>query len=246
MITREEVFDRVRRRGWHQYRILAGPLPSWSYSIGCWESYGSPELVFAGGNFFTAAQTNSLFSELVARARDQAPAAGALWTTEAVGPVAFAPVHTSWVQQLLLGAEDFYGDRPYERLQVLPDAEFRTIDVPDLAQPFDAAREPAWRWLDEPWPYRLGKATFVVTDLRALHGAPVLSVHRHHDGAAGSPWDLFAMEEDVIPNQVARAAPLGVLIAHDRSLDVVERLEPGQAARRPDGTSAWRLFDADA
>lgn len=245
MITREEVFDRVRRRGWHQYRVLGGPLPSWSYSIGCWESYGSAELVLAGGSSFTAAQTSSLLVELVAGARTAAaPRAGDRWPSAAVGPVRFAPVHSSWAQELLLGAEDFYADRGYQRLQVVPDAAAPTIDVPDLARPFDTAREPAWRWLREPWPYRLGPRTFVVTDLQALRGSPVLSVRRHHDEAAGSPWDLFAMAEDVIPNELARAAPLGLLVALDPTLDVVEQLAPGQSATRRDGGAPWRVSGA--
>ena len=57
----------------------------------------------------------------------------------------------------MLGAFDYYQKREIPALQIVPDTAHWTIDVPDMAAPWSATREPIWRWQREAWTYPVPK-----------------------------------------------------------------------------------------
>jgi hypothetical protein len=146
------------------------------------------------------------------------------------------PRRSTWTEHLLLGALDIFDRDDVPALQLVPAAERRTIDVPDLSAPFDPRREPVWRWLTEPWDLPVPADAVAMTDLRALRGAPVTRAARWEPDY----WELFAGAE--VAEDDARAIPLATLLGFDPTLAPVAALAVGDALRRrPPGP--WEAWD---
>jgi hypothetical protein len=246
MVTREEIRQRIdsniRERGWHYYSILPGPVPAWNYTIGLTETVGVPELVMAGRGVLSDDEVSHAFERLVAASGGVADEVGS--AARELG-LRLGPVHHSWRRRLLLGAEERYGEA-YEALQLVPDGP-GTIDVPDLAQRFSARSAPAWRWLDEPWPYAdppfaVRRDSLVLTDLEALAGQPLHEVARV--GSPGLDWECWAATMDPIPPSMQRIIPLGVLLAVDPTIEELLDLDEGEWATRSSPTATWEKWSA--
>lgn len=232
--------DNIRRTGWHTYQILAGPTPSWTYSIGFEETFGSPEVVVAGANYFSRQEIAQLFQDLGTRlaSGEALPDDGAALAP--FGAVEFVEADPTWVDHLLLGALDYYGGHNFSTLQLLPDARYRTIDTPDMSHMFDPSTAGPWRWLTEEWPYPVSKRTVVITDLDALRGAPLLDV-TCYPGDEGPDWEAFATRPDAPQIELVRAAPFGALVGHDPTLAPALEMTPGETAHRPSGSAPWEI-----
>jgi hypothetical protein len=147
---------------------------------------------------------------------------------DGVGPFRVGPVHRSWAEQLLLAAFDFYNRDDVTAVQLAPEGDARTIDVPDFSVPWSAAREPVWRWLKEPWDFEVSPTSMAVTNLDAMRGQPISEAARWEE----TDWELFAGPGPYTPNEDMRVVPLATLLGFDPSLEPVARLEVGRAIRR--------------
>jgi hypothetical protein len=143
----------------------------------------------------------------------------------------------SWVTLLMLGATDFYQQSDIPTLQVVPDEEHKTIDLPNMAVPWSPESEPVWRWLTEPWPYSIPSTSEAVTDLDALRGHPVTEACRWEEDY----WELFAGAGPDVPKEQRRVVGLGMLLAADPSLTPIVDLKVGDGIWREDD-SAWNAW----
>jgi hypothetical protein len=240
-IDREQFLDSIRTHiadaGHHVTMVHGGSTPRFAYTIGLSEA-GLPELVLAGAASLSADAAFAAIEAAAAHVRSAAsPGDGEPLDVPDVGRFTFAPVHVSWKDELLLGALDYYDRDDIPALQLIPSGPLRTIDVPDLAAAFDPDREPVWRWLVEPWELDVPASTFVLTNLKALHGEPVSQAGRWES----DHWELLAGSE--VAEDDARAVPLATLLAFDPSLEPATRLAVGEAIRR-DPPGPWQAWEA--
>jgi hypothetical protein len=138
----------------------------------------------------------------------------------------------------MLGANDFYQRTNVPGLQIVPDNEQRTIDVPDMASPFSPQSSPVWQWLTEPWKYSVPLTSHTVVDLDALRGNPVTEACRWEDDSG----ELFAGAGPDVRKEETRVAGLGTLMATDPSLSPVLDLRVGDGIWREDG-SEWHVWE---
>ena len=130
---------------------------------------------------------------------------------------------------------DFHGGASVSALQIMPDEDHRTIDVPALERPWSAAAEPVWQWLREPWSYPVPRNSFATTHLDALRGERITEAARWED----EQWELFAGAGPDVPLDEVRVVPLGTLLAVDPALDAVTRLDVGRALWRDADDGDW-------
>jgi hypothetical protein len=130
---------------------------------------------------------------------------------------------------------DFYQTNALAAVQIVPDEDHWTIDIPDLSKPWSLASEPAWQWLFEPWKYGLSPQAIAVTNLRALRGEPITEAARWET----NQWELFAGAGPDVHEEAIRLVPLGMLLGADESLGPVASLAVGSALWRDPG-SEWR------
>jgi hypothetical protein len=223
--------EHIERRGQHVYVVAAGTVPRWAYTIGLTEAIGT-ELVLAGGASFGDDDVVEILNDIADALRSD-PALRKLMV-DGAGTFTLRAADASWVQDLLLGARDYY-QRDVTALQVVPDAEHLTGDTPDLSQPWRADDQRAWRWLREPWELPVPSDSTAVTDLDALRGAPVLEAARWEE----DQWELFSAPGDELPRERIRLVPLGTMLALDGTLAVVTHLRVGDGVVREDGGSEW-------
>src|SRR6516225_7429416 len=127
-----------------------------------------------------------------------------------------------------MGALDYYKSTNVAALQIVPDAQHATIDVPDLSLPWSASSEPIWQWLEQPWKLDIPKDSTAVTDLQALQGKQITEAMRWEE----KEWELFSGAGPEVKQEEIRVVPLGTLLAADSSLAGIADLTIGSGAWR--------------
>ena len=155
--------------------------------------------------------------------------------TGAVDGFTLEKVDSSWVEKLALGAIDYYGSAKPMRQLVAKDSP-RTIDIPEMRQPWSAETAPAWRWVEEPWALPFDESCTVLTNLRALQGEPITETMRWDDGE----WELYAGDGSQVTDEDRREVAFGTLIANDPSLLQVAELQPDSGLWRASAAESWR------
>jgi hypothetical protein len=228
---RKLAFDRIRdniaRKGHHVYLVSGGPAPRFAYTIGLSETLGT-ELILAGACFYLNDEAGSIVDEIALELKSRAPSVRPTFETNSYGSFTLGKVHTTWVTTLMLGALDFYQVADISALQIVPDEAHRTIDVPNLAEPWSMASAPAWKWLYEPWTYPVPPNSVAVSNLGALRGDRISEAMRWEE----DEWELFAGAGPNVPKDELRVVSLGTLLGVDMSLVPVVNL--------PIGTGLWR------
>lgn len=146
--------------------------------------------------------------------------------------------HKSWNDEILLGALDYFRTDTVAALQVIPDPEHITIDVPDASLPWNPSEQPVWRWLKEPWAWPIPAGSAAVTNLAALRGEAVTEVSRWEL----DEWELFAGSGADINQNDLRVVPIATLVAADPSLFEVLSLDVGKSLWRNSNGDAWRMW----
>jgi Domain of unknown function (DUF4262) len=233
---RKEALDSIRanisRDGHHLYVVSGGPTPRFAYTIGLSESIGA-ELIFAGAVFYYSEEV----SQIVTKIASQLKREGIRETTfdiDRQGSFTNRKVHNTWTTELMLGALDYYKKRDISAVQIVPDKAHWTIDVPDMSAPWNATKEPVWRWLREDWTYPVPKDSTAATNLDALRGGRVTEIMRWEE----DEWEIFAGAGPDVSKEDMRVVPLGTLIAADRTVEAAVRLTVGEGIWR-DSESKW-------
>lgn len=238
--TREEMLARIQRNieryGHHVYLVAGKQTPRFMYTIGLSPAKGV-ELILGGAAIYSNEEAKRIIDQL-AQAEALAPADGPVLEVDDLGSFSLRRVDGSWTRLLVLGALDYYGQPDVPALQIVPDDDHLTIDVPDLSRPRSADSEPAWRWLTEPWELAVPDHAVAVTNLAALLGEPVTEAARWES----DEWELFAgAGPDVPPNEIRRV-PLGTLLSADPSLTAVLSLELGKGLWRSPADLNWHSW----
>lgn len=227
----------IARRGRHIYTVSGAPLPRFVYTIGVSQQFGA-ELVLAGASIYTANEAMCITSAIAGSLSADVDLDQDVFEVESLGRFSLRSVDVSWSSCLLLGALDFYGVSAVRAMQIVPDDEHWTIDVPDLSRPWSAEAEPVWQWLHRSWTEVVSPESVAVTNLRALRGEQVTEAARWE----ADQWELFVGPGPDVASEDARVVPLGTLLARDESLREVVRLEVGQALWRESKEMGWQKW----
>ena len=237
-MTKNEALELIRANivtyGHHLYLVQGGPNPRYIYSIGLRDAIGA-ELIFAGAAFYSANQGGEIVRRLASMLRESPNRSEADYSLGELGTFSLREVHPTWSSKLILGALDYYKVSVVPALQIVPDAEHQTIDVPYLSRAFSSTVEPIWQWLEKPWDYPVPKDEAVITDLDALRGAPITEVARWEE----THWELFPGCATDVAKGDMRVVPFGTLLGADPSLKHVTELMVGKALRREPGDLEW-------
>lgn len=223
-VTRSEMLDLIRsniaQHGHHVTLVAQGIVPRFAYTIGLRQKVGA-ELVFAGASTYSAKQVHQLINDAASSLRP--------------GLKSLRQVDSSWMKLLLLGALDFYNEESIPALQILPDKQHWTIEVPDLSVPFSPDSEPVWQWLTAPWTLPIPTNSTAATNLGALRGDRITEAARWEE----DQWDLFAGAASDIPKSEMRIVPFSTLYAVDSTLAAVAALPVGSALWRYPNELEW-------
>ncbi len=239
-MTKAEALENIRTNisthGRHIYLVTGGPDPRFAYTIGLKEKFGA-ELIFAGGAFYSRVQIFDLLnrlSDILQETPDQSETDHSLGE---LGTFSLRKVDPTWSTKLILGATDYYKTPDIAALQVVPDAEHLTIDVPDLSQTRSESAEPTWQWLDKEWNNHIPGKTMVITDWDALRGAPILEANRWEE----DHWELFSKPAQEIDKKMVRVVPFATLLGADPSLQLATELDVREGIWRDPEPFEWRL-----
>ena len=228
----DDIRENIARSGQHIYMVLGETIPRFAYTIGLSETIGV-ELILAGSIFYMRDEVEKIILNTLALLK----ASREVKVIEIAGLGSFTlrDVDGSWAKELTLGVFDYYQKKDIPALQIVPDQDHWTIDVPNMSVPWSPAQEPVWKWLREPWTYPAGKDSTAVTDLAALRGDRITEACRWEEGE----WELFAGAGPDVAKDEMRVVVLGTLLAADPSLEPVVSLPVGSGLWR-DEVSEWQ------
>lgn len=212
-------------------------MPRYAYTIGMSARWGV-ELILAGAIQFTGHQVSEVLNSVAFDLKNGVDPFRRPFPIDSLGSFWLRRVDASWQDLLMLGAIDFFGGSSFCALQVVPDSEHWTIDVPDLERPWSPTAEPVWKWLRVPWEFRVAAHSTATTNLDALRGAAVTEAVRWEE----DQWELFAGAGPETPEGDIRVAPLGTLLAVDPSLTPVVDLTVGQGIWRDGRREPWHAW----
>lgn len=226
----ETIRRNIKEYGHHIYVVANAPIPRFAYSIGLHESLGF-ELVMAGSLFYMREEVLDIINGMATELKAGVVPGCCPLALGPKGSFTLREVDSSWAKMLVLGALDYYDVDAIRTLQILPDLEHRTLDVPDLRKEWNAQVEPAWQWLRQPWLFPVPRKSVAATNIGALRGERITEAARWEE----DEWEICAGPATRVPKDEMRVVPLGTLIAADSTLVRATNLSIGEGIWRDDG-----------
>lgn len=241
-LFRNQMLDKIRKNinkyGFHQYIIMGGTIPRYSYTIGLNETLGA-ELVLAGAIYYSGDDVTKIINGVNNFLTNNKKDFGEVFIIEGLGSFVLKKVVSSW-QMLLQGALDYYNINSIESYQIIPDNDHFTIDIPCLYKDFNSLSEKIWKWLKEEWSYNIPSDSSVVTNLKAMYGERITEVTRWEE----NEWEMFAGNGTEVTKEDARIVPLATLLGFDPTLIAALDLPIGKGLWRDDiKNSYWNKWE---
>jgi hypothetical protein len=219
--------------------VSEAPVPRFAYTIGLRERVGV-ELILAGAILYMKDEVVQILNDIAAQLKSRVATETPVFAAPPNGSFTLRKADSSWAKMLMLGAFDYYKADGIAALQIVPDEGHRTIDVPDLSEPWSATGAPAWQWLHNPWTFPVPQRSVAATNLAALRGERITEAVRWEE----DEWEISAGPATEVPKDDMRVVPIGTLIAVDSTLSRVVELAIGEGVWR-DESSNWQPW-ADA
>jgi Domain of unknown function (DUF4262) len=233
----EEIRRNITQHGFHAYFVHGRSVPSFAYTIGLSEACGF-EVCFAGLSLYSRADVEIILKMVVDILRN-----GHSWNEASVqvgtiGDFHLSGIDDSWLDVMLLGIRDFFPSTAPPCLQIRPEHENITIDMPDMSVPWNADKQPIWKWLTRTWDYSVPKDSRAVTDVSSLKGALNTEVMRWEV----DEWELHSIPGDRLHDDDIRVVPLGIMLGWDSSLEIITDLTVGEGFWRDGGSGMWHSW----
>ena len=234
----ETIQGNINKFGHHIYLVSGGTSPRFSYSIGLSKKVGF-ELVIAGATFYSAEEVKLIINEMANKLESQIAWDELRVEIASLGKFILRKMDKSWSAALMLGALDFYDQKIVNGLQIVPDKEHWTVDIPDLTEVRSVKTAPVWQWLDNPWKECVPNKAVAITNLSALQGAPITEAMRWEEGE----WEMFAGAGPDVNKGDIRIVPLSTLLAVDPSINAVISLGVGKGLWRDPVDLVWQPWN---
>jgi len=220
--------------GYHVTVVKSEAQPRYAYTIGLKDLFGY-ELIFAGGVYYMQEELFEIFKGLVDGLKTIPDLIKEKVSLANLGAFSFSNTHSSWSGLMLLGVFDYFSIDNINALQVIPDADHYTQDIPDMSKAFDQSTEPIWQWLTRNWDYNVPVKSTVVTNIDSLRGHAITELMRWEN----DDWEMFAGSGPDIDKKDIRVVPLATMLGIDNSLMPAISLENGKGLWREDDNSEW-------
>tara|TARA_R110002050_G_scaffold137538_1_gene261152 strand:- start:3745 stop:4467 length:723 start_codon:yes stop_codon:yes gene_type:complete len=231
-IFKKKIKSNIDKFGYHVTLVTSTTEPRYAYTIGLYQQFHL-ELVFAGGIFFMKDQVLTIFETIVNELTNNRDVSKVC--VHDLGIFSLSKVDKSWSELMLLGVYDFFDINDFNAIQVCPDNNHYTLDIPDLSRKFEPSTESVWKWLKDDWKYPISKDITVVTNLDALKGKAITEVMRWEE----DEFEMFAGAGPEVEREDIRVVPLATLLGIDESIHEVLKLKVGKGIWREDRDSLW-------
>ncbi len=236
--TKKAILDKIKsdiaNDGQHIYVILGGASPRFAYTIGVSES-SKYELILAGALYYSVDEVEKIINGIASELRAGKPWQSINFVLDSSGSFSLREVDSSWGNKMMLGALDYYSVSDVSALQIIPDEEHWTVDIPDLTKPWSPTLEPVWQWLDQKWQYPVPESSIAITNLDALKGHSITEVMRWEQ----EQWEMFVGAGPDVPKEDIREVSLGTLLGADQTLFLVANLAVGKGLWRDLSDLKW-------
>ncbi|MBA9077096.1 DUF4262 domain-containing protein [Rufibacter quisquiliarum] len=242
MIDRVDFFKivqaNIEKDEYHITIVNGIDLPRFAYTIGCKEIFGA-EIIFAGGEYYSKDSVVTIIQQTVEELKKGLGKQTFYIKIDSLGSFSLSEVDRSWSELVALGVFDYYNQSVINFLQILPDKEHNTIDVPNMSEKFDVGSQQIWQWLVREWDYPVPRNSTAVTNLKVLYGEKSTEVMRWET----DEWEVFSGAGPDVPKEEIRIVPLGVLLGSDKSLEPVVHLEVGKGLWRDPIDLVWNQWE---
>jgi hypothetical protein len=235
MTFKEIINENIRKYGHHVTTIISDLEPRYSYTIGLSETLGF-ELIFAGGIYFMHEQVVEIINEIADRLK-VSPGENACQTIN-FGLFTLNKVNQTWSSLMVLGVFDYYQRKDIEVLQIVPDPDHYTMDIPTMTKEFAELSEPVWKWLTKEWDYPVSKKATVTINIDAIQGKKITEVVRWE----ADEWEGFVGSGDEVNQDDIRVVSLAIRLGIDDSLLPILNLEIGKGFWRDANELQWQQW----
>ncbi len=236
-MTNNEFLQLIRanicKNGYHLTLVTGGQSPRYSYSIGLTEKLGF-ELIIAGG--FTTVKDNEMVFDYVISQLQSGYTVDSKFFLSETNAFFLRKVHPSWSEKLMLGVYDYYDANEIIAYQII--SVNKTMDTPVMSE-LRILNDPIWKWLDTEWDIKAPMDSYVVTDLEALRGKPIIELTRWED----QKWEMFSGPGPDVKEEDIMIVPLGTMLGIDETLKPVIDLPVGEGLWREDKDSDWQKWE---
>ncbi|WP_299116456.1 DUF4262 domain-containing protein [uncultured Winogradskyella sp.] len=229
---KKKIKSNIEEFGYHVTLVTSSTEPRYAYTIGLYQKFGL-ELVFAGGIFYMKNQVLSIFKVIIDELNKEKELSKV--DVQGLGTFTLSKVDKSWSELMLLGVYDFFDIDEFKAIQVCPDKDHFTLDIPDLSKKFEQSTEPVWKWLNNDLEYPVSQDLTVVTNLDALQGEPITEIMRWEE----DEFEMFAGAGPDVEKEDVRVVPLATILSIDNSISDALKLEVGKGFWREDRESNW-------
>lgn len=233
---KKNIKTNIEKRGHHITIVSGKTTPRFAYTIGGKNEHGF-ELILAGAITFFKDDVITILNGILEKMKYSKLNVKDSIEVDHYGSFRFKKVHPSWSELTMLGVYDYYNIDSFDALQVIPSKELYTLDIPEMAFPWDREKEPIWKWLKDEWEYEIPENSDVVTNLDALNGRKVTEIMRWET----DQWEMFAGSGPDVFEKDMRVVPIGVMLGIDKSIEVSLDLKVGTGFwREENGTwNSW-------
>jgi len=227
----------IQKCGYHIYVVKDNAsLPRFSYSIGLKDTLGL-DLVLAGALLYSDEEAKMILDEIIVALKND-KSIDTITTT--LGVFTLKDVDNSWVQELMLGALDYYDTDTIKALQVLPsDKRKFSIDIPNLQNRYSPYDEPLWQWLTMDWNYDIPSSSMCVTNTDVLLGESLFQAIRWEEDY----WEAFSKPSSEIVEEDTHFIPLSFILESNEINKIIATLSINQAVTKID--NEWGVWNVD-
>jgi len=227
----------INNHGYHLTIVNSQQEPRYAYTIGLLDLLGY-ELIFAGGIYFLKDDLFLIIKEIVNNLKANNDLINQSIQVGNLGTFSFLKTHASWNKIMALGVFNHFNIDSADVMQVIPDTDHYTQDIPNMTQEFNQSTEPIWQWLTRDWIYNVPVNSTVVTNIDSLRGQAITEMMRWE----GDEWEMFAGAGPDVQKKDMRVVSLGTIIGIDKSLLPALSLNIGKGLWRDSVDSDWNSW----
>lgn len=224
----------IEESGYHLNIVSSPTEPRYAYSIGLNEKFGI-ELMLAGGLYYHKKNLFEIFNYIVNQLENRRNELPDSHFNTDLGDFSLTKVHPSWSVLMGLGAFDYYQNQDIAFLQILPDKEHFTMEIPNMSVERSHDTDPIWKWLDKDWDLPVPLSSTVATNIEVLRGDTVTELMRWEE----DEWEMFSIPGTDVEPVNTRIVSIATLIGMDSSLERTLSLKIGKGLWRENSQSPW-------
>lgn len=235
MTFKETIKSNISQHGHHVTIVKSDLQPRYAYTIGVTEKLGF-ELIFAGGIYYMSEDVLKIINYIVDKLNTSSTED--VFVIDELGSFSLSKADISWSRLMMLGAFDYYQQKNIKALQIIPDSEHSTLDIPNMTNEWHEVSEPVWKWLVKKWDYPVSGKSKVITNIDSIRGKKITEIMRWEK----DEWEAFVGNSDEVKKDDIRVISLATIIGIDSSLLPMLNLNVGKGLWRDPIEMEWNAW----